>query len=195
MFNFNKGGNLKIKNKKFNNIYLDTIPNLLKDKKYEKEIKEQLLAQYNDKITEIINRYKILPAIVVNHGVYTKSLIEARQVYVEGYFYSCIAMCCVTAEKIAKEILIQNLFIQQGNNLEKIPAEAIKYFEKINLETIREILLKSKLISVNLRTPYKNLAELRNKYMHIREITATKTDAISALKFLHNIIEETVSFI
>ena len=186
---------MKIKQDKFKKVYLDTIPNLLKDSKNEKIISDTLLANFNDKIAEIIERYKNLPAIVVDLGVYTESLKEARQVYVEGYFYSCIAMCCVTAEKIAKDILIQNLFIQKDDNFEKIPKEAIKYFEKINLETIREILIKSNLISVTLRAPYKKLAELRNKYMHTIDITSKEADAVSALNFLHTIIMETVSLI
>ncbi|MDP8201976.1 MAG: hypothetical protein P9M11_07530 [Candidatus Tenebribacter burtonii] len=186
---------MKIKQDKLKKVYLDTIPNLLKDSINEKKISETLLSNYNGKIAEIIDRYKNLPAIVVDIGVYTESLKEARQVYIEGYFYSCIAMCCVTAEKIAKDILIQNLFIQKDDNFENIPKEAIKYFEKINLETIREILIKSNLISGNLRNPYKKLVELRNRYMHIRDITATKSDAISALNFLNFIIEDTISLI
>ncbi|MBL7148564.1 MAG: hypothetical protein ISS80_00650 [Candidatus Cloacimonetes bacterium] len=186
---------MKIKHDKSKKVYLDTIPNLLKESKNEKKISELLLTQFNDKIAEIIDRYKTLPAIVVDLGVYTESLKEARQVYIEGYFYSCVAMCCVTAEKIAKNILIENLFLQKDDNFENTPEEAIKSFEKINLETIREILIKSNLISINLRKPYKKLAELRNRYMHRREITATKSDAISALNFLNLIIEETVSLI
>ena len=146
---------MKNKQDKLERIYLDTIPNLLKDSKNEKMISDSLLANYDNKIAEIIDRYKNLPPIVVDLGVYTESLKEARQVYIEGYFYSCIVMCCVTAEKIAKDILIQNLFIQKFDKFENVPEEAIKYFEKISLETIREILIKSNLISSNLRNPYK----------------------------------------
>jgi hypothetical protein len=35
-------------------------------------------------------------------GEYLELLIEARKLYVEGYFYSCVAMCGIVAEDSLK---------------------------------------------------------------------------------------------
>ena len=173
-------------------FYMDTSSNLLKLGQGELQIKEQIKENFSKNIDNMIKNYKDLPSILVYIGIYMDSLVEARQLYVEGKFYSCIIMCGVTAEIIAKDILKKNIYIGDEKKNVLIEEELSKVFDRIDTETIRLILLKSRLIEADLAKKFQRLLQLRNEHAHSVKQTQIE-DALKSVKYLHEIIESTVS--
>ena len=178
-----------MKNTTEKRVHFDFTPNLARTDK--EAVKKQLAG--NDKITldQRVERYSELSAYMAYESVYSKLITETRKLYIEEKFYSCIIMCGVTAETIAKDILKKNLFLKQGQNYELPNSGVNETLDRIDMETVRRLLIKSKLIQPKL-IPFDKLAELRNKYAH-GGMTESKKDALKAIKYLHQIIENTVS--
>ena len=173
-------------------VHLDTVPNLLKIPGQEKGVKNMLRLRNEQKLDEMISRYRELPAIIVHFGKYSELLLEARELFVEGKFYSCVAMCGITAERIAKELFRTSL-LMRGKNKWTFPSdEQSAILDRIEINDIRELLIKSEVIDENLRKPFQKLSELRNKYAHATG-KKPKEDAKSAINYLHQIVEGTVS--
>ena len=172
-------------------LYLDTTSNLIKAGIKEEFIKKQIISGYTSNIDAFYARYGELPSLLVNFGPYMQQLLETRKNYVIGNFYSCVIMCGVTAETIAKDILKKNVLIKKELTKEEIE-EVSQQFDRIDMETIKRILLKSKLIDPSLKVPFKKLAELRNEYAHGSH-TSVKEDSTKALNYLTTILDKTVS--
>lgn len=176
---------------KIHDYFMDTTSNILK-MGGENEIKKLLRQKFEKDLDDMINRYKQLPAIMVYSGEYKDLLIEARQLYIEGFFYSCIVMSGGTAEKIAKELLRKTILFKNKNGVSILNEKTVKYLEKIEMNIVRELLIKSEIIDESLRTPFQKLAELRNNYVHGSD-KEPQEDSKKAFEYLHEIVENTVS--
>ena len=173
-------------------VHLDTVPNILKMPGQEGKVKDMLREKVEKRLDEMILRYRELPAIMVHFGEYSELLLEARDLYVEGKYYSCVAMCGITSERIAKELLQTSLLMRKKENWAFPSDEQAAVLDKIEMNNIRELLIKSEVIDNNLRKPFQNLSELRNKYAHATG-EKPKEDAKLSINYLHQIIEGTVS--
>ena len=193
--------NMKKKISKKNNprngkilINIDTIPNILKMPGQEKFAKDSLRQELEQDLDNRILRYKELPAIMVqmksDKDEYVKLLHEARKLYIEGRFYSCITMCGVTSERIAKDILKRIILIKKldGTN----PSIFFKQLDRVPMDVVRELIISAGAVDSSLRDDFTKLAGLRDKYVHARSIES-QNDARKAVKHLHNIVEGTVS--
>lgn len=175
-------------------IQIDTIPNILKSPGQEKFVKEILREELEQDLDNRISRYRELPAIMVQmrdeKDEYVKILHEARRLYVEGKFYSCVAMCGVTSERIAKDILKRIIPVRKVNKA--TPSKFFKQLDRIPMEVVRELVIAAGAVDSSLRNAFMKLASLRDKYVHARWIGSQK-DAQKTIKYLHEIIEGTVS--
>lgn len=175
-------------------VNMDTIPNILKLPGQENFAKDLLRQRLEQDLDNRISRYKELPAFIIEikdkGDNYVDLLHEARDLYVEGKFYSCIAMCGVTSERIAKDILKRSILIRK---LEKTnPSRFSHQLDRIPMDIVRELVISAGLVEESIRSDFTELSNLRDKCVHARMI-ASKNDAQKAIKYLHNIIEETVS--
>jgi len=175
-------------------INIDTIPNILKLSGQENFVKDTLRQELEQDLDNRISRYKELPAIMVQmkneKDEYIKLLHEARKLYVEGRFYSCIAMCGVTSERITKDILKRIVLIKKLDKSN--PPNFFKQLDRIPMDVVRELAIAAGAVDNSLRNDFTRLAGLRDKYVHARSIES-QNDARKAVKYLHNIIEGTVS--
>ncbi|GAG57011.1 unnamed protein product, partial [marine sediment metagenome] len=141
-----------------------------------------------------ISRHRELPAIMVKmkdeEDEYVKILNETRRLYVEGKFYSCVAMCGVTSERIAKDIFKRIILVKKVNKA--TPSKFFNQLGRIPMEVVRELVIAAGAVDSSLSNAFKKLASLRDKYVHARRISSKK-DAQKAIKYLHEIIEGTVS--
>lgn len=175
-------------------INIDTIPNILKMPGQEKFAKDSLRQELEQDLDNRISRYKELPAIMVqmksDKDEYVKLLHEARKLYIEGRFYSCITMCGVTSERIAKDILKRIILIKKLNGTN--PSNFFKQLDRIPMDVVRELIIAAGAVDSSLRNDFTKLADLRDKYVHARSIES-QNDARKAVKHLHAIVEGTVS--
>ena len=121
---------------------------------------------------------------------YIKLLHEARELYVEGKFYSCVTMCGVTSERIAKDILRRIVLVKKLDKTN--PSKFFNHLDRIPMEIIRELIITAGVVDSQLRKAFTELSGLRDKYVHARKVSSQK-DAQKAFKYLNEIIEETVS--
>lgn len=174
----------------------DPIPNILKKFDPESETYKQTVQSLQERLfpnmDDVITRYKFLPALLVSQGEYFELLKQARDLYLQGYFYSCVAMCGITAERILKDIFSKVLLVSSRGKVVPPNKDAIKNLESFPAKSICKFLINSGIIDKKLRPNFQKLAELRNKYAHAAGKNPEK-DARSAVVHLHEIIKETVS--
>lgn len=173
-------------------VHMDTVPNLLKMPGQEDSVKDMLRQRTEQKLDDMLSRYKQLPAIFVHLGKHSELLYEARDLYIEGKYYSCVAMCGITAERIAKELLRISLLLRKKDKWTFPSDEQAALIDRIEINDIRELLIKSEVIEEKLRKPFQKLSELRNKYAHATGKNP-QVDAKLAIDYLHEIVEGTVS--
>jgi len=179
--------------KKTIQVQIDSTPNVLNQfPEHAENIKNTFRQKLEENLDEYIDRYKQLPALMIHSGQYNELLLEARDLFIEGRFYSCVAMCGVTAERIAKELL-NTCFLLVKDGDAKIPNDNVcRVLERIDMDLIRELLIKGEIVNDALRKPFQELAKLRNDYVHARGGNPEK-DAKKAVEYLHEIIKHTIS--
>lgn len=158
------------------------------------EIRQYLRHRFEEKLPEAVERIWDLPNLVLKKPseIYTELLIEAFDLYIDGYFYSCVAMCGIVGERIIKDELRAAVLIKKGNQVRSPDSTSFDQFEHLDVSSIARFLNKAELLSDRAFKAADSLGQLRNSYVHARG-KDPKEDAISAIKMLHMLIEDTVS--
>jgi hypothetical protein len=116
-------------------------------------------------------RLSQLPPLLIEDGAYCQLIREARDVFVDGHFYACVAMCGISFERFQRD--------------KAIPYGA-KQKDKMN--RIRSILKKNRVLSLKTLSLCKSMADLRNKYAHGDGLNP-KEDALQSLEWMHSFID------
>ena len=116
-------------------------------------------------------RLSQLPPLLIEVGPYCNLLKEARDVFVDGHFYACVAMCGISFERFQRD--------------EAKPYGAMR---KHNMLQVRRILQKNRVLSAGTLTLCKSMADLRNEYAHGDGLNP-KEDALKALTWMHSFID------
>ena len=162
-------GNVKVKGKS-QPAYIDFRPNDAKLNNNKQNHKE---TNSNDVIVQgREERLSKLPPLLIENGPYCRLLREARDVFVDGHFYACVAMCGISFERFQRD--------------KAKPYGAIK---KHKIWEVRKILEENNVLSQTGLNLCKKMADLRNKYAHGSGLKA-KDDSLKSLKWLHSFIEK-----
>ena len=174
-------------------VFVDFLPNQPKDVRTRQDFGGFLRRGFEKKLPKSVERMWDLPAMMVKlRGEYLPLLLEARQLYVEGYFYSCVAMCGVVGERLTKDALRASVLVQKGHSSKRPSDRAFEQFERVEVNGIVRFLKEAEVLTAEGAKAAKDLCELRNQYAHARG-KAPQTDAIRAIKLLHVLVEDTVS--
>jgi hypothetical protein len=133
-----------------------------------------------------------LPEALVARGPYLPLLVEARELYVWGFDYGCVAMCGITAERITKDVLRAAVLVQQEGQVSTPPPVAFDQLERVEVSGLVRFLQHSGLVSKEVAEAAWQLLQLRNQYAHARG-PAPAADAEKALAYLQTIVDGTVS--
>ena len=117
-------------------------------------------------------RLSKLPPLLIEVGPYCKLLREARDVFVDGHFYACVAMCGISFERFQRD-----------------KAKPYGAKKKQKIWEVRSILQKNRVLSSGTLNLCKEMADLRNKYVHGHGLKP-KEDALKALKWMHSFIDK-----
>jgi hypothetical protein len=175
-------------------VYFDPLPNQPKTDQSREEIATLLRRGFEQRFADAVDRYWELPAVWTLNpdDQYRELLVEARELFVAGYFYSCVAMCGIVAERLIKDMFRTSLLIQRNGKTEIPTKEAFDQLEQVEIRGMINFLKESGLLIENAAKSARVLGDLRNNYAHARG-KAPQTDAIKAIKELHVIVEGTVS--
>jgi len=182
--------------KRSKGAYIDFMPNSLRDAALKdvtaREVIESMHQTIDTMKGQIIERYAKLPAVLVHGGPHVRLLAEARIAFIEGFFYSCVAMCGITAERILLDLFADTLAAKVGDKLATVPEAARVALENAGAHQILHFLTHVGALDKSVVTPLQELAKLRNKYAHAGGDNAP-VDAERALVLLHELLEATVS--
>jgi hypothetical protein len=116
-------------------------------------------------------RLSQLPPLLIEDGHYCHLIKEARDVFVDGHFYACVAMCGISFERFQRD-----------------KAEPYGAMRRHTMAKIRNILQSNRVLSPSTITLCKHMAELRNEYAHGHGLNP-KEDALKSLTWMHSFID------
>ena len=161
--------------------YADFRPNTAKIELREepsKDSKEQSSGLLSSALGESpynrLERLSQLPPLLMEDGPYCRLMREARDLFVDGYFYACVAMCGISLERFQRD--------------KAAPFRAARK----KIEEVRRILQKNKVLLPETLDLCKKMAKLRDKYAHGRGANP-KEDALKALAWMHSFIDNETS--
>ena len=120
-------------------------------------------------------RLSQLPPLLIQVGPYCDLLREARDVFVDGHFYACVAMCGISFERFQRD-----------------KAKPCGATRKHKIWQVRKMLRNNKLLKPKTLTLCEEMADLRNDYAHGHGLKPKK-DALKALGWLHRFIRNETS--
>lgn len=160
--------------------YIDFSPNAAK-----RDLREELSEVSQKQVTELpsgtlgenslthdtLERLSQLPPLLIEDGPYCGLIREARDVFVDGYFYACVAMCGISLERFQRD-----------------KAEPYGATRTHKMNQVRSILQKNRVLSPKTLSLCKNMAGLRNDYAHGHGLNP-KEDALKALSWMHSFLD------
>lgn len=174
--------------------YMDNRPKSPHTEEQRKKFQVELTKRFEKGLPATIERIWELPCLNITSvsKPYSNLLIEARELFLNGYFYSCVAMCGIVGERLIKDMLRNSVSIEKDGKNQRPSDEAFDQLERVEVFGIINFLNKAGLLSNDAATAARKLGQLRNDYAHSRG-KDSKKDAIEAIKYLHAIVGDTVS--
>jgi hypothetical protein len=180
----------------FVDAYLNTLPRLYdalpptQKRDLERQVREWLLSTFqsdlDEKVARTFSTGSIGPLPLVHQFV--RFMPELFQLFINGLYYSTIALAGVTAERFCIDLILMTDFKVDGRSLSDEDKQAItemRFFDLIQLAA------KWQLIHESTKTKLHDIRKTRNKYVHPRHppFQAAKTDAERLIKSLSEIAE------
>jgi hypothetical protein len=174
-------------------IHLDLLSNQPKNEISRQNAAHRLWQQLEDRLEASVDRQWELPPIIVNpEGEYLELLKEARDLYIDGRFYSCVAMCGIVNERLIKDALRASVLIEKNGKVERPVSKVFDQLEYADLSSLAKFIREAGLLSEEAFSAAIDLVRLRNAYAHARG-RQSQNDALNAIKYLHQVVEGTVS--
>jgi len=177
----------------FMDVFLDLLPTQPKNDQTREGFRKLLWQRFEGVLADAVERMWDLPPMIVKpYGEYLALLLESRELYIAGHFYSCVAMCGIVGERLIKDAFRASVLVQQSNSPQPPSDAAFDQLERIEVNGIVRFLKEAELLSAEAAKAAESLGQLRNQYAHARG-KAPQPDALKAIKLLHILVEDTVS--
>jgi hypothetical protein len=174
-------------------VFLDLLSNWPKNDQTRANFRELLRERFEASLPDAVERLWDLPPVILRlYGEYLDLLIEARQLYIIGHFYSCVAMCGIVSERLVKDVFRVSIVVQKNDSQQIPPDAAFDQFERVEVIGIIRFLKEADLLSNEAATAAEELGKIRNRYAHARGKNPQQ-DAFKSIKLLHTLVEDTVS--
>lgn len=138
-------------------------------------------------VTDKIKRHLKLPTFIIHaDDEILPLLLEARNTYIDGHFFSCIASSATVADRICINLVKRHDIktSKKSDIVENTFGQKIERMQSLNLISGKQAIILD------------SLNQIRNKHIHPGKPVSslsTQRDAYKAIKFLHEFLEETVS--
>lgn len=174
-------------------LYIDFTPDHARTPELVDGVRDIYRKELEDQLPAIIERQKELPTLMLDvSGEHVRLLIEARDLFCHAYFYSCVAMCGIVAERILKDTLRRHIFVATDDQISQPSEKAFDQLEHVDISSITKFLSESELIDPEAKSAAETISRLRNKYAHARG-ESPEADALKAIRHLHTLVAHTVS--
>lgn len=181
-------------NESLANAYVDVRSTEPKNIQTREQFRQSLEDKFDLGLPAAVDRVWELPPVMLKRAddEYVRLLVEARELFTMGYFYSCVAMCGIVGEKLIKDLLRGSILVSTDGAAKRPADEAFDQFERVNVSAIVRFLNKAQLLSDEAKKAAEALVGLRNQYAHARGKNP-QADALESMKELHILLEGTVS--
>jgi hypothetical protein len=175
-------------------VYADLLSNEPRSEAAREKVRRRLREKFDGHLEDSVNRIWDLPSLVVQRPdeEYVRLLIEARDLFTMGYFYSCVAMCGIVGERLVKDLLRASLMVSKAGEVRRPSDSAFDQLERVDLSALSRSSGESGLLDADGVAASKQLLELRNQYAHARGRSAA-IDALKSIRALHVLVDCTVS--
>jgi hypothetical protein len=176
-------------------VYIDFLSNQPKTEQVKEQNSQMMRERFEQRLPAMSERIWELPAIVLHNpdGEYVQLLLESRELFIAGFFYSCVAMCGIVGERLIKDMFREAVLIfKEGRPPFRPKSEAFDQLERVEVNGIIRFLNEAGLLDDAAKKAAEDLGGLRNKYAHARG-KEPEADAIKAVIWLHGLVEGTVS--
>ena len=170
---------IQLENKEYIiDITKDTYSKLDKKGKrgYKKQLSNKFRKYFDNKLNEIVNRSISIENLNVIENIPFFDLVsEARHLYIEGFYYSTVALCGVIGENICRTLVESTEITINYKKLENK-----KPLIKLDFSALNKILIGLNLINQNSYRNLEVIRKLRNDYVHgktLSNIVNAKKDA------------------
>jgi len=139
-------------------------------------------------LDNLIKNCDTISSMINYRSEYEDFLNEAKELLSYGYYYSCVAMCCMLAEHIIRNILRKKILGDKSYVM--ISSEETKVIDAFPSNLICKFLFENELVDETVVDAFEDLANLRNKYFQIYVKPSEKNARLST-ELLENIIKKT----
>jgi hypothetical protein len=176
------------------NVFIDLLPNQPKNDQTREDFRQMLRYRFEERLPQAVERIWELPPVILKEplGDYLALLREAREIFLAGHFYSCVAMCGIVAERLVKDVFRAAVLVERAGKAARPSDAAFDQFEHVEVSGIVRFLKEAELLSPEAAKAAESLSKLRNQYAHARG-KKPDADALEAIKLLHSLVEGTVS--
>jgi len=116
-----------------------------------------------------------LPPLLIEDGPYCRLIREARDVFVDGHYYACVAMCGISFERFQRD-----------------KAKPHGATRDDRMDKVRSILRKNSVLLRKTLSLCKRMADLRNEYAH-GDGLHPREDALKSLEWMRSFINNETS--
>lgn len=175
-------------------VFMDLLPNQPRNDQSREQFQSMLLQRLEERLQSSVERIWDLPPIILKYPQkeYVDLLVEARDLYVEGNYYSCVAMCGIVGERIIKDVLRTSVRIEKDRMIAVPQDNAFDQLEHVEVGGMIQFLKEAEILAVDGAKAAVKLIKQRNRYAHARG-KKPEHDALKAIKLLHLLVEDTVS--
>jgi hypothetical protein len=174
-------------------VFLDLLPNAPKTDQSREKFRQILRERFEQRLPNSVDRIWLLPPLILKpEGEYLALLLEARDLFVDGRFYACVAMCGIVGERLIKDLMRASVLVQTSSGPQTPPTVAFDQLERIQISGVIRFLNEANLLSEEAKNAAIGLTEMRNKYAHARGMSP-QSDSLKAIEQLHLMVENTVS--
>jgi hypothetical protein len=152
--------------------YADFRPNTAKHQLKQEQVAELPSGALGEPTHGKLERLSQLPPLLIEDGPYCRLMREARDIFVDGHFYACVAMCGISFERFQRD--------------KTAPYGATW---KHKMWQVRSLLQKNKVLSPETLSLCKNMADLRDEYAHGNGLHPEE-DALKSLAWMHSFVDK-----
>lgn len=157
-------------------------------REYRKQLSKEFKKYFDAKLNEVVSRSISVENLnVIKNIAFFDLVSEARSLYIEGFYYSTVALCGVIGENICRTIVESaEITINQKKLENKKP------LIKLDFSALNKILIGLNLIGQNSYRNLEIIRKLRNDYVHgktLSNITNAKKDAKISINCIITILK------
>ena len=157
-------------------------------REYRKQLSKEFKKYFDAKLNEVVSRSISIENLnIIKNIAFFDLVSEARSLYIEGFYYSTVALCGVIGENICRTIVESAEIIINQKKLENK-----KPLIKLDFSTLNKVLIGLNLIGQNSYRNLEIIRKLRNDYVHgktLSNITNAKKDAKISINCIITILK------